>query len=134
MGETGIEDWRDVKKIHMHSQYAFKDNYMYQKMTAKAFDIAILELEQEIDLTKFAPACLSTINDGTTFDAKDVTVVGWGRSQPFIHQWPVITNKPHEANLTVEENCQSQSGPWVFCVGKYNPGKGLCFVSLDLID
>ena len=131
MGETGIEEWRDVKKIHIHKQYAFRDHYMYQKMTAKAFDIAILELEQEIDLTKFAPACLATINDGTTFDGKDVTAVGWGRSQPFIHQWPIITNLPHEANLTVVENCQFHSGPWVFCVGQYNPGKGLCFVSLD---
>ena len=129
LGETGIEEWRNAKKIHIHSGYPFKDNYIGQKMTGQLFDIAILELELVIDLTKYTPACLATENDGTTFDGKDLTVVGWGRTKPDMHSF--FVNAPHETNLTVVENCQFMPGPWAFCFGLYNPGKGVCHVSLD---
>ena len=55
----------------------------------------------------FPPACLAKETDGTTFDGKKVTVVGWG----YISQFPYIphirANAPYELNITIEENCLS---------------------------
>ena len=124
----------NVKKIHINKYYPLKDNYMGKKMSAKAFDIAIIELEKEIDLSKYTPACLATWYDGTSFDGKNVTVAGWGRLKaslsphpPFL---PYTTNKPYETNLTIVENCQWHSSPGDLCAGTYNPGKGTCKVSI----
>ena len=133
MGENGIEKWVNVKKIHINKYYPLKDNYIGKKMSSKAFDIAILELEEDIDLAKYTPACLATLYDGTSFDGKDVTVVGWGRLKASLNPRPPFrpytTNIPMEANLTIVENCQWHSSPGDLCAGTFNPGKGTCKVS-----
>ena len=41
-------------------------------------DIAVLELEKEVDLDTYTPACLAKKEDKTTFDNKPAEVYGWG--------------------------------------------------------
>ena len=41
-------------------------------------DIAVLELEEEVDLNVYTPACLAKTSDATTFNGKNALVYGWG--------------------------------------------------------
>merc|ERR1719150_3090744 len=41
-------------------------------------DITVLELEEEVDLNVYTPACLAKTSDATTFDGKNALVYGWG--------------------------------------------------------
>ena len=60
-----------VKKIFNH------ENYNPGKGSLNN-DIAVLELEEEVDLKVYTPACLAKTSDATTFNGKNALVYGWG--------------------------------------------------------
>ena len=41
-------------------------------------DITVLELDEEVDLDTFTPACLAQTANTTAFDGKTAQVYGWG--------------------------------------------------------
>ena len=134
VGETGIEEWRNIQQIHIHPDYPIKDKYIGRDMLGYEHDIAILELTEDVNLAKFTPACLAKVTDGTTFDGEKVRVAGWGRIPH--KQFPqggkyIETNLPYEVDLTVVENCQAWPQPWFLCAGLHEQGiKATCSVSL----
>ena len=134
VGETGIEEWRNIKKINIHPDYPIKKLYKGKTMKGYEYDIAILELTEVIDLEKFTPACLAKVSDGTTFDGEKVRVVGWGRiPHPFFGDIGGVftkTARPYEVDLTVVENCKYWPEPSFMCAGFYDTGKATCSVSL----
>ena len=100
----------------------------------EGYDIAILKLSEELDLTLYTPACLAKASEGTRFDGEKITVAGWGMTSP-----NVFPDKPHEVKLTVSapsrqacalevHDADSIMVPLV-CAGKKEPGKGTCDVS-----
>ena len=62
-------------------------------------DISILELEEELDLAVYTPACLAQAGDAATFDGQVAVVAGWGVTSeggPFPD--PFV---PHEVEVPV---------------------------------
>ena len=141
-GETGLEKNINVLQIHRHDEWRQALNVPYNN---EGYDFAILELETHINLQVFPPACLAKETDGTTFDGKKVTVVGWGYISRFPKYGPHIrANAPYELNITIEENCLSGftrapnyyhmcAGRWSYLDGpepdKYRYLKSPCTVS-----
>ena len=60
-------------------------------------DISILELEEEVDLNVYTPACLAEAADFHTYDGKRVIAAGWGFNGT--HH----LDTPHEVELEVYE-------------------------------
>ena len=120
-GETGLEKNINVLQIHRHDEWRQSLNVPYNN---EGYDFAILELETHINLQVFPPACLAKETDGTTFDGKKVTVVGWGYISRFPKYGPHIrANAPYELNITIEENCLSgftrAPNYYHMCAGRY---------------
>ena len=102
----------------------------------EGYDIAILKLSEELDLTLYTPACLAKASEGTRFDGEKITVAGWGMTSP-----NVFPDKPHEVKLTVSAPSRQACALEVHdadsimvplplvCAGKKEPGKGTCDVS-----
>ena len=118
-GDTGLEKFVNVKEIHVHDYYPLKDNWVGQSLNNPLlynFDVAILELEEDINLNVYRPACLPKDSDGRTFDGKDLTFAGWGLiPAPYTFQKPYLPNKPYEVVLNGIENCEQHPLPWLFC-------------------
>ena len=57
----------DVKEVTIHEEYNH-DNLNN--------DIAIIELDEEVDLTEFTPACMAKADDETTFDDQKAWAYG----------------------------------------------------------
>ena len=60
-----------VKTIFNHENYKPANGSLNN-------DIAVLELEEEVDLNVYTPACLAKTSDATTFNGKNALVYGWG--------------------------------------------------------
>ena len=61
----------NVKAVTIHPRY---DGYIHH-----GYDISILELEEELDLAIYTPACLAKWDDNpTSFVGKMATIAGWG--------------------------------------------------------
>ena len=58
----------DVTSFTNHENYAGSPTWDY--------DIAIIELAEEVDLTIYTPACMAKASDTTTFDWKNAWVYG----------------------------------------------------------
>ena len=58
----------DVTSFTNHENYAGSPTWDY--------DIAIIELAEEVDLTIYTPACMAKASDTTTFDGKNAWVYG----------------------------------------------------------
>ena len=78
-------------------------------------DIAVLELDQELDLETYTPACLAKKSD-SSFVGKSATAAGWGvlyekfdddgkKLPPDAH---AHTDVPHEVQLQVSEWCREK--------------------------
>ena len=99
-------------------------------------DVAILELEEVLDLAMYTPACLARSSDATSFDGKKATIAGWGMS----HEHPIpitYTNTPQELDLTVvpllsDGRCRDNA-PTDMCAGLDEWAKGGCSVSAKLM-
>ena len=153
-------DFVGVKAIHTHGRYQRK-NFIYDEYyyTYYNFDITILELDRQIDLTKYTPACLPKPSDMYSFDGKSARAVGWaphkhwtvsngnGLFGPFICRlfpnvclWPETPKPtvPYEVDLTVvphtDTRCDFEDGTRLpqdtLCSGLQELGMlGACQVS-----
>ena len=92
--ETGRERRVKVKSIKKH--------YKWNQPT-NGYDIAILELEVEVDLTIHTPACLAKQTEGTRYDRKRAVAYGWGKranKSPLL-QNPANPDEPYELEMKV---------------------------------
>ena len=95
-GETNIPTKRiDVKRIFNHPNY--RQNLW--DWVGMHHDISILELEEEVDLNVYTPACLAEAADFHTYDGKMVTAAGWGLNGTYSS-----LDAPHEVEVSVY-NC-----------------------------
>ena len=62
-----------VSKIIIHKGFNFAN---IKKEMAFAYDLALLELSEDVDLKTFSPACLARSSDLTTFDNKMALATG----------------------------------------------------------
>ena len=127
------EKFIHVKAITIHEEYNGQE--------ADGWDIALLELVEELDLDTYTPACLAKSTDLTTFDNKTATIAGWGH----IRRWGRVieTEVPHEVQVTVAPKChwiwneiwQVDSNPSIMCLRTWRPNlrkgeeKGACSVN-----
>ena len=126
-----------VKAIHTHPDYKneiFDNNeYWYRHYN---FDITILELEREIDLTKYTPACLPKPSDIYSFDGKSARSVGW-----IFRPTNVVPKVLSEVDLTVlphtDRRCDFENHtllpPSMMCSGLDQHDTGACKVSYDFL-
>ena len=128
-GETNLPlKFVNVKTIINHPEY---DQQIGQEhVIGDGFDITILELEEEVDLEVYTPACLAESSDDTAFDNKTATAAGWGylvNGGPYPDQ--IV---PHEVDLPVlaAADCRhSKNHPSLICAGFEEGGKDSCSVS-----
>ena len=66
----------NVRSYTNHPDY--RQQFGIQPVIEDGYDITILELEEELDMTIYTPACLAESDDYTFFDGKTATVAGWG--------------------------------------------------------
>ena len=108
----------NVIRIINHPSYSQEIGQPGGEDIAEGFDISILELEEELDLETYTPACLATFNDDTTFDGEMATVAGWGLidTDPDIDPDPFV---PHEVDVPVisADDCGSTDVPSIICAG-----------------
>ena len=135
-GETGREKFIKVKTIHNHPDWVVPGVGTSWSDYEVNYDVAILELAEEIDLEGHTPACIARDIDGTTFNGRSLTAVGWGYKEWNPPAYPVVhdpnKDEPYEVNLDVDENCELSKRPSEMCVGTYQDGKGLCKVRCNL--
>ena len=62
-----------VSKIIVHPNFS---EVNVKKKKARAYDLALLELSEDVDLTTFTPVCLARSSDLTTFDNKMALATG----------------------------------------------------------
>ena len=127
-GETSLTPkFVNVVKITNHPDY--NQQIGQESVINDGHDITILELEEELDLNTYTPACLAKTTDSTMFDGKTATVAGWGHiadggpfPDPFV---------PHEVDIPViaSADCKwSSSVPSIICAGLTEGGKDACQV------
>ena len=117
----------NVKTIINHPEY---DQQIGQTdVTGDGFDITILELEEEVDLEEYTPACLAETSDSTAFDGETATAAGWGFLTDGGDSLPPA---PHEVDVPViaAADCKwSRDVPSIICAGLPEGGKDSCQVS-----
>ena len=129
-------DFVNVKAFHKHPKWGLdKETSKLPIEAISVYDIAILELERELDLTKFTPVCLPKKSDLYRFDGKSARAVGWGDIGPYpFVKYPKI---PREVDLTVmahnDKRCSFENGtmlnPSMLCSGIDQPDTATCGVS-----
>ena len=62
-----------VSKIIIHKNF---NEVNVKKEMGKVYDLALLELSEDVDLKTFSPACLARSSDLTTFDNKMALATG----------------------------------------------------------
>ena len=132
-GDTGLEKYVNVKEIHFHEYYPLKDDWIDKPLDLYTnFDVAILELAEDINLNVYRPACLPKDSDSRTFDGKDLTFAGWGKIPGrYSFQEPYLPNVPYEVILNGIENCQEHPQPWLLCAASYeDQSRSTCDVSM----
>ena len=94
--ETGREKRIKVKSIKRHRKYEVNQP-IPGKALNNGYDVAILELEEEVDLTKYTPACLAKQTEGTKYDGEKAVTAGWGLTEiPVVGQPFEYPNEPSE--------------------------------------
>ena len=96
----------------------------YTGRIGDGYDISIVELEEEVDLDIYTPACLAKSDDATTFDGKMATVAGWGLDANGNWPNPMV---PHEVNVPVMESEECYNlihEPSILCAGCDGCGVG----------
>ena len=133
--DTGIEKIFQVEEMIKHPKHDLEINDAGIEKTL-GYDIAILRLKQDVDLTIYTPACLAPSSGGDQYVGQMGTAVGWGSTD--INHPKVVAKIPHEIQLAVasSENCPSSSleEPSMLCAGLRGGGQfGTCHVSEDHI-
>ena len=100
--ESGREKRLIVKSIKRHPKYE-KNQIIPGPTLNNGYDIAILELWVDVDLTQYTPACLAKQTDGTRFNGKRAVVYGWGKTANPSVAWPrpKSPNYPSEIELKI---------------------------------
>ena len=115
-----------VKTIHRHQNFEENRNVL------DGYDIAILELEEELEYT--TPACLATAADSIYFNGKTATVTGWGFTSEDATGFPnPLVAKEVNVQIHAASNCEySKLVPSIICDwdSSGDGGKGPCFVSI----
>ena len=70
--ETIIEKTIGIANIFNHENFSTEDDGTFIN------DISLLELEEEVDINIYTPACLAQTSDTNTFNGKTAQVYGWG--------------------------------------------------------
>ena len=89
----------NVKAVTIHPRY---DGYIHH-----GYDISILELDEELDLDTYTPACLAKSDDNTTTSlvGKMATIAGWG-NDPWPDPWV-----PSEVAVPVKDAADCAGNP-----------------------
>ena len=85
-GETPLNEKRiSVQRIIVHESY---------HPNTRAYDIALLEISEAVDLGVYTPACLASDMYGHTFDGEMAQVTSWNSAAMtlFTMDAPVVTN------------------------------------------
>ena len=91
----------NVKAVTIHPRY---DGYIHH-----GYDISILELEEELDLAIYTPACLAKWDDDpSSFVGKMATIAGWGLVGEEIWPDPFV---PSEVAVPVMEATDCAGDP-----------------------
>ena len=130
--ETPREKQIKVKSIKRHHEYEKNQPVPSESTLNNGYDIAILELWEEVELTEYSPACLAKQTEGTRFNGKRAVVYGWGKTANPSVTWPrpKSPNYPSEIELKIgSSSCidlaekkpdamirQAQE-PRIFCAG-----------------
>ena len=126
---------------------AITDHPDYNQNIVDGYDISILELEEELDLDVYTPACLEKNMDDSLFSGPGTwtgTVAGWGLLEEARWLWPTPPNEtsvPHEVDLPImpAADCKWSHRCWPFwpfctsvpsiiCAAYAKGGKGSCKV------
>ena len=100
INETGKERHIKVKTIRKHRNW-HQDIPGQSAVKTNGYDIAILELEEEVDLTEHTPACLAKLTEGTRYNGERAVTYGWGLTANPVFGQPVkYPNEPSEAVST----------------------------------
>ena len=132
LNETGREKRIKVKNIKRHHKYEKNQPVPSKSTLNNGYDIAILELWDEVELTEYSPACLAKQTEGTRFNGKRAVVYGWGKIANPSVKWPRPRNPnyPSEIELKIDSSScidlaekkpdamirQAQE-PRIFCAG-----------------
>ena len=143
--ESGREKRLIVKSIKRHPKYE-KNQIIPGPTLNNGYDIAILELWVDVDLTQYTPACLAKQTDGTRFNGKRAVAYGWGKTaNPSVYNpSPTAPNEPYEVELKVgsssciklaekKNDAMIMMGqePRIMCAGSdIDGGAGTCGVSI----
>ena len=103
--------------------------------TQKGYDIALLELEEELDLSEYTPACLAKADSATKFDGKTAKAYGWGKTSQI--SWNLHPAEPYEVDLVVASKRQCKQGigsilgiyKTIMCASAGRLEKSVCSVS-----
>ena len=103
--------------------------------TQKGYDIALLELEEELDLSEYTPACLAKADSATKFDGKTAKAYGWGKTSQI--SWNLHPAEPYEVDLVVASKRQCKQGigsilgiyKTIMCASVGRLEKSVCSVS-----
>ena len=130
--DTGIEKIFQVEEIIKHPKHDLGINDVGIEKTL-GYDIAILRLKQDVDLTIYTPACLAPSSGGDQYVGQMGTAVGWGSTNGK-NEAAATSDKPVEVQLEVAEldDCPSSSEeePSMLCAGMGGGGRiGTCHVS-----
>ena len=135
--ETGREKRVKIKSIKKHYKW---DRDLG---TTHGYDIAILELEVEVDLTIHTPACLAKLTEGTRFNGERAVAAGWGITENPKPYPPVTSpNEPYEVELRVALSTatackdptdqKTAEDPSILCaLSPDNLERGACKVSIE---
>ena len=126
--ETGREKRVKVKSIKKHYKWD------RDRGVTHGYDIAILELEVEVDLTIHTPACLAKLTEGTRFYGERAVAAGWGLTEnPKPHPPATAPNEPYEVELKVAlstaTDCKNPTGR----LSTEDPSH-LCALSPDIVE
>ena len=110
-------------------------------------DVAVLELEEAVDLETHPPACLPFAGGHTSYDGKLATLAGWGLLEDWVSlpdpkPPPARPPVPHEVTVPVLAACKwASAGPLgllpvpssVLCTGAVEAGGGKSGCNVILI-
>ena len=126
-GETGYEQFVNIKNMYKHPEYPQRVNQ--EPLDDPYYDIVVYELEKMLPLHSYTPVCLPKPGEDARFDGKPATIAGWGRLSLSDKSTP---NEPYEANITVAptDTCPTSiEQPVKICLGQNEMiGKGSCKV------
>ena len=129
-GETGLEIFVNINHIYKNPNY---QQNLHQPRWKNGYDMVMFELEYDLPLDTYTPACLPRHSEGNRFDGKTITLAGWGYTTAAMD---VINNEPYEVNLTVStiDACLlSNQNPSIMCAGQPEIGKGACKVKIEIL-